>query len=172
MHHLPIWLFGVFGYIYLRDKHMDKVISNLLVFLIDQPGRERDALKAILTSMKDVREIELLDNFKALQNWLGRLYPDVVVIRERSGDFYWKSNIKAIKASNPNLRFLIIAETSDQVTDMVEAGADHVFLKGFSSIELYNLLDQWSMEKIIHYFADEPGKAYISKQSSRLQLLV
>lgn len=151
---------------------MNKILDKLMIILVDQPGRERDALKAILTSMKNVREIELINEYKDLHNWFSVKYPDVVVIRERSDDQNLIRYIKDIKAANPHLRFLVITETTKNIEELVEAGADHVFLKGFSSIELDDLLNQWSMEKILKYFVNRPDPQPLPSLSTHWQLLV
>jgi response regulator RpfG family c-di-GMP phosphodiesterase len=148
------------------------ILDTLLAVVVDEPGRERDALRTMLASMQNARIVEILDDCSALEYWMVGHYPDLVVIRERSIEMECLDRLKSIKKVNPQSRFLVIAEKMDQVQSLLAEGIDHVFLKGFTSTELFVVLDQWSMEKVMHYFTAEQKPCSKVGQSSFQELMI
>jgi DNA-binding NarL/FixJ family response regulator len=148
------------------------ILDALLLVIIDEPGRERDALRTMLASVQNIRIVEMLDSCSDLSQWMNNRYPDVVIIRERSVNEECKGLLMSLKTANPQTRFLVIAEKSEQVQALLAEGIDYVFLRGFTSTELFTLLDQWSMDKIMHYFSNEQKQSPLNKRSSYLEILI
>jgi DNA-binding NtrC family response regulator len=147
------------------------ILDALLLVVVDEPGREREALRTMLASMQNVRIVEMLGSCNELKHWMVNRFPDVVVIRERSVNEECKTLLKSTKMASPQTRFLVIAEKSEQVQIFLAEGVDHVFLRGFSSAELYVLLDEWSMEKMMRVFSDEQKQTSDQRDSSYMELL-
>jgi DNA-binding NarL/FixJ family response regulator len=148
------------------------ILDPLLLVVVDEPGRERDALRTLLASMQSVRIVEILDKCSDLSLWMINRYPDVVIIRDRSMDEVCKNNLISIKKASPQSRLLVIADKSEQVEALMVAGMDQVFLRGFTSTELFTLLELWSMEKIMNYFSDEQKQFPIQRHSSYLEMMI
>jgi DNA-binding NarL/FixJ family response regulator len=148
------------------------ILDTLLVVVVDEPGRERDALRTMLASMQNVRIVEMLSDCNNLKSWIIGNYPDLVVIRERSVNGACLDSLLSVKIANPQTRFLVIAEKMEQVHVLLAEGIDHVFLKGFTSTELFAVLDQWSMEKILHYFTEEQKPSVLKGNVSYLEMLI
>ena len=149
------------------------ILDALLVVIIDQPGREREALRSMLASMQNVRIVEILDDCSEFDGWMEGHFADLVVIRKRPDHATACTEpLKAIKTANPRAHLLVIVEKIDQVQALEEGGMDHVFLTGFTSNELFAVLDQWSMDKILNYFTEEQKVHVMKGHSSYLEMLI
>ena len=148
------------------------VLDTLLLVVVDEPGRERDALRTMLASLQNIRIVEMLDDCKDLSHWTPNSYPDVVVIRERSLNTECRTSLMSIKMANPRSRFLVIVENNEQLQALMVAGMDHVFLRGFSSTELFALLDCWVMDKMVDSFSDGKINSFAQKHSSYQELMI
>jgi len=146
------------------------ILDALSLVIVDEPGRARNALRTMLVSTQNVRIVDLFDTCSDLNLWMSYCFPDVVVISERSMRGECRPLLKSIKAAYPRSRFLVILEKSDQAQAWLAQGADQVFLKGFSSSELFALMDQWSMDKMMHNFSDGQMQPPPFERSSYMEI--
>jgi hypothetical protein len=119
--------------------------TELSVVLVDQPGRERDALRAMLVSMSGIRMSGVLD--ECPEN-LPAPCPDVAIIKIRLLSEHCLERIKAQREISPLPQFLIIADTIEQVKTFTANGIDKVLMTGFTNNELYQVLEQCQVEKL------------------------
>jgi hypothetical protein len=119
--------------------------TELSVILVDQPGRERDALRAMLVSMSGVRISGVLD--ECSKN-LTTPCPDVIIIKIRLLSEHCLEKIKAQREISLLPQYLVIADTTEQVRTFIANGIDKVLMTGFTNNELYQVLGQCQVEKL------------------------
>jgi DNA-binding NarL/FixJ family response regulator len=122
--------------------------NELTVVLVDQPGRERDALRAMLAAMPVVQIIGVMDECLVFTDKLTISCPDVVIVKVRLMSKICVEKFKAQRQISPLPRYLVIADTMEQVKTFTANGIDKVLMTGFTNNELYEVLEQCLAEKV------------------------
>lgn len=124
------------------------VSQKLIVMVVGQPGRERDALRVMLTSFRQVYLMTVLDGFTGFAENLNQTHPDAVIIKIKTFEHRHLLYLQAMRQMYLFTRYLVIADTINQCRALTSIGMDQVFMTGFTNIELNQTLHLWSSEKM------------------------
>ncbi|HDQ73354.1 MAG TPA: response regulator transcription factor [Chloroflexi bacterium] len=110
--------------------------------ILARPGRLRDSLGALLTSMPQIQRVNSaeIDN-KALELFTDPP-PNLIVIDTNLMPNRLSSTLEQIKARWPQARYVILVDDVRQQQIAKAAGADSALLKGFPTAQLFATIER------------------------------
>lgn len=122
--------------------------------IVARPGRLRDALGALLTTIPGLRIVGQADDGPSALKMVAEHHPTLVLLDSTLPDDEVKTVVRQIKAHWPQLRCIVLAGNPEQQQIVRSAGADEVLLKEYPAA---NLLA--SLEKLL-FSRNEGDKSY------------
>lgn len=104
--------------------------------VVAKPGRLRDSLLLLLTTILKLAKVDHVDDGPSLMRQIQQQPPDLILMDsdlEHNGSL---EALQALKAKAPLIPCLVIVSNSRQQSMARNAGADGMLLRGFSSMEL------------------------------------
>ena len=113
-----------------------------LTLIIARPGRLRDGLLALVTTIPQIKIVGLMD-YETSVLWMVDRYQPALVVLDCSlfGDEV-RSWVEHIKALQPQTQCLVMANSAHQQELAVAGGAGEVLLKGFPATELFSSVER------------------------------
>lgn len=97
--------------------------------VVARPGRLREALSALLTTISQLEIIgQADDSFSALK-LVAERDPSLILLDSSLKDYEVKEIVSQIRAKRPQTRCLVLADTPQQQQVAKKAGADEILLK-------------------------------------------
>jgi DNA-binding NarL/FixJ family response regulator len=102
----------------------------------------RDSLQALLAAMPRIGAVDEADDGAAALRRVAASRPALLVLDTNLSDGAAWSVLKEIKSRWPQTQCVILAQSASQRETAQAAGADGVLIKGFSTAELYVMIDE------------------------------
>ena len=113
-----------------------------LALIAARPGRMRDSLQALLAAMPRIAAVDEVDDGSAALHRVAASRPALAVLDTNLSDGATWSVLKEIKSRWPQTQCVVLAQSASQREAAQAAGADGVLIKGFSTAELYLMIDE------------------------------
>lgn len=118
---------------------MVKVSESILI--VARPDRWHDALRALLTAAPHLKIVGQTDHGLTILQLVAEHQPTLVLVDARILEEEIRAILKQIKATQPRIRYLVLADNSQQQQTAAAAGADDVLLRGFSPTQLFAIIE-------------------------------
>ncbi len=113
-----------------------------LALIAARPGRMRDSLQALLAAIPRIGAVDEADDGAAALHKVAASRPAVLVLDTNLSDGATWSVLKETKGRWPQTQCVVLARSASQRETAQAAGADGVLIKGFSTAELYVMIDE------------------------------
>jgi DNA-binding NarL/FixJ family response regulator len=110
--------------------------------IVARPGRLRDALSALLTTIPGLRIVGQADDGPSVLRMVAERHPTLVLLDSTLPDDEVKAVVRQIKAHWPQIRCIVLAGNPEQQQIVRNAGADEVLLKGYPAATLLASLEK------------------------------
>jgi DNA-binding NarL/FixJ family response regulator len=133
-----------------------------LSLIVAQPGPLRDSLQALLTTMPQIEIVAEANEPSALLRLSDRIQPDIVLLDASVSENDVWAALAQIRERWPQVRVIVLVESSLQQEQAEEAGADVALLKGFPAARLAVTIEgllcsrDAALRRIEHEKGDEP----------------
>lgn len=115
--------------------------------IVARPGRLRDALSALLTTIPRLEIVGQADDSSSALKMVAEHHPTLVLLDSTLLDDEVKAMVKQIKTRWPQIRCIVLAGNPEQQQIVRSAGADDVLLKAYPAANLLASLEKllfWS----------------------------
>jgi len=109
--------------------------------IVARPGRVRDGLQALLTTVPQIGTVDLADDGPSALRMVRRRHPALVLLDINLHDDEVSTLLRQIKARWPQTRCLVLADSVRLQQMARDAGADSVLLKGFPAAQLFATIE-------------------------------
>jgi DNA-binding NarL/FixJ family response regulator len=110
--------------------------------IVARPGRLRDALSALLTTIPQLEIVGQADDGFAALKMVAERRPTLILLDSTLPDYEVKATLNQLKAYWPQIRCLVLADTPRQQQVAKSAGADGVLLKGYPAATLLTNIEK------------------------------
>jgi DNA-binding NarL/FixJ family response regulator len=113
-----------------------------LTLIVARPGRLRDALSALLTTIPRLKIVGQADDGPSALKMVAERHPTLVLLDSTLPDDEVKVMLGQIKAERPQTRCIVLVGNSRQQQVAKHAGADEVLLKGYLTANLLTSIEE------------------------------
>ncbi len=112
------------------------------IIVVSAPGRRRDSLLVLLSSMIGAKEVYAANTFEEGKRLLEKQSNSLVIVDHHILQNIDKGCINEIRSSNPKTRMILMLPYPKQKDPSIEVKVDAVLYDGFSSAALIQLIGQ------------------------------
>jgi len=112
------------------------------VMIVAEPGRLRDGLQTMLDSFLTLEWVTVVDDGPSALEAIRSGQPALVILDAHLFDEGTADFVRTIKQEGSGVRCIVVAERHAQFQPILDAGADKVHLRGFSTAELRTAVEQ------------------------------
>jgi two-component system, NarL family, nitrate/nitrite response regulator NarL len=113
-----------------------------LILIVARPGRLRDALCALLTTIPQLEIAGQVEDSSAALKIVAEWQPTLVLIDSNLPDNEVRAMLGQIKTEWPQTHCIVLADSVQQQQDAKSAGADEGLLKGFPTANLFVAIEK------------------------------
>lgn len=128
-----------------NDGGIDMVIktdTSKSALILARPGRLRDSLGALLTSIPQIQQVDSTDDTAAVLDKFANPPPNLILMDTNLAPNGLSLTLRRIKDRWPQARCLILADDVRQQYIARNAGADSALLKGYPTAQLFATIER------------------------------
>jgi DNA-binding NarL/FixJ family response regulator len=107
--------------------------SNIYVSLIAQPGRFRESIQILLTSISQISEVFPTESVKETLSLAEIITPAIVILDSQAINHDLPSALKMIGDTWQKTSRIVLVEDKNELQQATAHGADLVLMKGFNA---------------------------------------
>lgn len=111
------------------------------VLILAHPGRLRESLNALLTSMPQIQQVNSAEDDEIALESFADSPPNLIVMDTNLTPYGLSTTLQKIKTRWPGARYVILVDDVRQQQIAKAAGADSALLKGFSTAQLFATIE-------------------------------
>ena len=119
---------------------MIRVSESILI--VARPDRWHDALRALLTAIPYLKIVGQTDHGLTIMQLVAEHQPTLVLVDARVLEEEIGAVLKQLKATQPRIRYIVLADNGQQQQTAAAVGADKVLLRGFPPTQLFAIIEQ------------------------------
>jgi DNA-binding NarL/FixJ family response regulator len=138
-------------------------MSAIKIALVDDHKIFRDGIKIALKARPNIEVVWEADNGKQVADLMLQQQPDVILLDLNMPETNGEEVLKSIKASNTNIKVIILSTDEDEntVSKIMEAGANAYLGKTTAPDEIYKAIDTCHNDE--YYFNDIVNRAVMNR---------
>jgi DNA-binding NarL/FixJ family response regulator len=115
--------------------------SDVSTLIAAKPGRMRDCLHALLKAVSHIQVIGCADDGASALKLVIEHEPDLVLLDTNLAEAQAYLVLEQIKATRPQTRCIVLADTAQQRQLAEAAGADAALIKGYRAARLAEVIE-------------------------------
>lgn len=114
----------------------------MVALVIAEPGRLRDAWRALLVAVPGIVEVHMADDAPAAMQLVAARRPTLVLIDGELRDESAPALVSQIKRLQPGARCIVLACCTGQEWPHAQVEADAILVKGFPAARLFDTISR------------------------------
>jgi DNA-binding NarL/FixJ family response regulator len=122
---------------------MEKIMtSNIYVSVIAKPGRFRESIQVLLTSISQISEVFPTENLKEMLSLAAIITPAIVVLDSRVANHDLPTALRLIGDTWQGVNRIVLVEDKNELHQAKAHGAELVLWKGFTASMFINEIEK------------------------------